>query len=294
MDEKVILLVDDNRDLIRITGKKLKEAFPNFSISIATNGKSGIEAAKMIKPDIIIMDWDMPIKNGLEATQELRSHEDTASIPIIIATGKMISSVHLKEALEAGAIDYIKKPIDYIELVARMDVAFRLKEQEEFIQSLFQKNLDTQVRKLTSSSMLLLEKNSMLKNYYNSLNDIESQLEKGKKESPIEAIQSSLQQIKTLKHSIKEQFELDDSWLAFKKHFEEVNPTFFKTLGEHFGKLTAKDLKLCAYLKLGMEIKEMANILHISPGSIRTAIYRLKKKVDLGVDDNFRMFIMRL
>ena len=76
-------------------------------------------------------------------------------------TGRMTSSEDLRLALEAGATDYVRKPIDIIELRARINTAIRLREQQDAIKQLLQKEIELKNRKLSTTSMLLVEKNSM-------------------------------------------------------------------------------------------------------------------------------------
>lgn len=98
----------------------------NYNIYQAPNGKVAFQIASDKQPDLIILDWDMPVMSGLEAMNQLKTQETTKEIPIIITTGTMIEDIHLSEALERGAIDYIRKPINALELIARIRSALRL------------------------------------------------------------------------------------------------------------------------------------------------------------------------
>lgn len=114
-----ILLVDDMHVILDIIISYLQEMDENFSFYKATNGRDACKIANHEIPDLIIMDWEMPIMNGLDALQLMKKNEKLKSIPIIISSGFSDSS-SVKKALDAGAIDYIKKPIDQIELIARV------------------------------------------------------------------------------------------------------------------------------------------------------------------------------
>lgn len=124
MYNAVILVVDDEQTYLSSITETLKER--NFKIIQALNGKMGITVAKKFLPDIIIADWEMPEMNGLKMIQELKSDETTKDIPVIMCTGIMTTSQNLDTALEAGASDYIRKPIDAIELTARINAALNL------------------------------------------------------------------------------------------------------------------------------------------------------------------------
>jgi CheY-like chemotaxis protein len=70
---KTILIVDDNRDIIRTIAEELKTHNHNFTVINANNGLNGVRVAREELPDLILMDWDMPIMNGLEAIRTLKN-----------------------------------------------------------------------------------------------------------------------------------------------------------------------------------------------------------------------------
>ncbi|MCR9252778.1 MAG: DNA-binding response regulator [bacterium] len=286
MDEKTILIVDDQREIIRMIASELKARNGHYRVINASNGEIGVKVAEEELPDMIIMDWDMPVMNGIEATRTLKNNEATHDIPVIMATGQMTSSEDLKIALEAGAVDYIRKPVDFVELTARINTAIRIKEQHEAIQELLKNEIELKNRKLSTTSMLIVEKNGLLQDFHN---DIE-QLEK---------IASSdngnvSKELTTLRKRIHNHIDIDSSWETFKLHFDEVHPHFFSILHKRYGEISHKDLKLCAYLKLGMDNKQIARLLNISPSSTRTALTRLKKKMGLSEEDHLRNLIMEI
>jgi len=126
MSQPKILVVDDEQANLKTIFSILKSLDEPFRILTATNGRDACRIAEIEQPDLIIMDWEMPEMNGIEATLELRRNPLTQDIPVIIATGKMTEPAHLKTALKAGAHDYVRKPIEPIELLARIDSALRL------------------------------------------------------------------------------------------------------------------------------------------------------------------------
>ena len=103
----------DSRDALRA----LLEAF-GFAVLVATNGKEAVDAAVRTSPDLILMDIMMPVMDGFEATRQLRRLAKTVGTPIIAVTA-MEGADEL--ALQAGADDYVRKPIDIRVLVAKLD-----------------------------------------------------------------------------------------------------------------------------------------------------------------------------
>lgn len=93
--------------------------------------------------------------------------------------------------------------------------------------------------------------------------------------------------LKELKQQIDNNIRIENDWEVFKLHFEEVHPDFFKQLKISYPNLTQNNLKLCAYIKIGLSNKEIARLLNVSPDSIKMAKKRLKRKLNISPGDNF-------
>ena len=134
-----ILIVDDMRIITELVASLLGELRDDFIYIKASNGKEACRMAQTKKPDLIIMDWEMPEMSGYDALVKIKKNETTKDIPVIISSG-FSESENIKQALEAGAIDYIRKPIDGIELIARVRSVLtlsstynKLKEQSQLL-----------------------------------------------------------------------------------------------------------------------------------------------------------------
>lgn len=285
MEKIVVLIVDDNWEIIESIASFLKQINPDYIIITAPNGKIGFEIALKEIPDVIIMDWDMPVMNGIDAMRQIKNQESTAEIPVIIATGAMLSSENLRTALQAGAMDYVRKPIDYIELEARLNTALHIKQHLESIKYLLKNELELKNRKLSTTSMLVVEKNDLMQEFKTSLDNL---LHK------TNAISSISNELKYLIKQVDNHLELDISWDTFKIQFEEVHAHFFSELEKRYAEISHKDLKLCAYLRLGIENKEISKLLNITPASVSTSLYRLKKKLKVDTELDLRDFIFKL
>ena len=88
---------------------------------------------------------------------------------------------------------------------------------------------------------------------------------------------------------ITSHIQSEDEWESFKIHFEKVHPGFFTVLKEKHPNLTTNDLKLCAYIRIGLNIKQIAQMTAVLPATIKTNRYLLKKKLqideDMSIDD---------
>jgi CheY-like chemotaxis protein len=111
--QKKVLIVDDSHMIRRIVGMILKE--DDYEVLIAENGLMGYEMAKAKKPDLIIMDIEMPVMNGIEATTHIKSDSSTNHIPVLIFTS-LGSENDIRMAKEAGGTGFLNKPISKDEL----------------------------------------------------------------------------------------------------------------------------------------------------------------------------------
>ena len=111
--QKKILVVDDSPMIRRIVGKILKECC--FDVLMAENGEIGYDMTKKSQPDLVIMDIEMPVMNGIEATAYIKSDPSTAHIPVLIFTS-LGSEGDIKMAKEAGGSGFLNKPISKEEL----------------------------------------------------------------------------------------------------------------------------------------------------------------------------------
>ena len=113
---KKILVVEDvdfNRELV----VQLLE--DKYHVIEAVNGQEGVELAERERPDLILMDLSLPVMDGWEATRRLKANDDLRSIPVIALTAHAMVGDEEK-ALAAGCDDYLVKPLDEDELMARI------------------------------------------------------------------------------------------------------------------------------------------------------------------------------
>ena len=119
-----ILAIDDDPANLALTAIYLRQA--EYDVSTAPHGQAGLTRASLRPPDLMILDVVMPGLNGYEVCTRLKADERTASIPVLILTslGELASKI---EALEAGASDFLTKPRDQAELLARIRTSLHVK-----------------------------------------------------------------------------------------------------------------------------------------------------------------------
>ena len=113
MAKKVILIVDDEPNNLKLV-RDLLQVFEYTTIE-ATDGKRGVELARAMKPDLILMDIMMPKLDGLEATRILKADAGTRNIPVLALTSQAMKG-DKERILQAGCDGYLTKPIDIHEL----------------------------------------------------------------------------------------------------------------------------------------------------------------------------------
>ena len=121
MDKNKILIIEDNADTRRFLEAMLGK---EFEIMTAENAVIGIDYARNKSPDLILLDIMLPILSGYDACSLLKKDEKTKRIPIIFLTAKNSVS-DITQGLTSGADDYIPKPFDYKELLARIHARLR-------------------------------------------------------------------------------------------------------------------------------------------------------------------------
>ena len=125
MNEPKILIADDVDYLVEYMISHLDTMLTGATYFRARNGYEVFTLAMRKNPDLILLDWEMPEFSGMDALQTLQSNDQTKHIPVIMVSG-FTQSDHVRMALEAGAIDYLKKPIEPDELLARVRTAMTL------------------------------------------------------------------------------------------------------------------------------------------------------------------------
>jgi len=283
IENPTIMVIDDEPSNIQIIMNILNLSDIKPNILSSSNSVIGCQIIENSLPDLIILDWEMPEMNGIDVLNFLNSNNKTKDIPVVMATGVRLTSENLKQALEAGAYDYIRKPIDDTELIARIKSALKIcnyyntkveyqKQIVELKEEHFKKEIEIKKKELISKSMILINFNNILQNY----------LEKVKQIS-IEHCKQDCLAFNLLKKFATEIVEIDTEniWKEFEYHFEQIHNSFYQNLTNKFPDLSQNEMKLCAYIRLNLVTKDIASITRQSIRSIEVARTRLREKLGL-------------
>lgn len=128
----LILVVDDVVKNLQVIANMLIDT--GYEISVALNGRQAIDTAKVIKPDLILLDIMMPELDGFEVCKVLKDDSETSDIPIVFLTAKNEMEDILR-AFNSGGVDFITKPFQRAEILARIETHLELKFSREIIQN---------------------------------------------------------------------------------------------------------------------------------------------------------------
>jgi diguanylate cyclase (GGDEF)-like protein len=126
-----ILIVDDSRLIVHVARTILAKR--GHEVIVAQDGTAGLDLARAQRPGLILLDLVMPAVDGYEVCRQLKKDSLTEEIPVIMLTSKAEAADKVK-GLELGAVDYVTKPFDEGELLARVNTHLRLKELYEALQ----------------------------------------------------------------------------------------------------------------------------------------------------------------
>ena len=113
-----ILLVEDHEEIWDFLSRRLRRR--GYDVIVATDGQEGVDKSKSEGPDLILLDMNLPTVDGWTAARMMRADLATAAVPIIALTAHAMSGDREK-AIAAGCTDYCPKPIDFSDLLSKID-----------------------------------------------------------------------------------------------------------------------------------------------------------------------------
>jgi signal transduction histidine kinase len=154
-----VLIVDDNPKITAVAKVHLKKE--HLDVISVEDGNSGLESARSEKPDLILLDVDMPDMSGFDVCQILKEDTELRMIPVIFLTATDDNSSRIR-GLDLGAVDYVIKPFDSFELLARVRAALRTKKLQDQLATL-NSELEERVEQRTEKiNQLLRQKDAFV------------------------------------------------------------------------------------------------------------------------------------
>jgi DNA-binding response OmpR family regulator len=290
-----ILIIDDEPDAIVVLELLLKGL--NYEVFSTTNPVYALDTISRLMPEVIILDWNMPKLDGIGVLKLVRDCPEFAEIQIIVATGLRTAFDDLKLALDSGAMDYVKKPINEIELQARVANAFRQiddrrkimelkmelhKKELEMVEAkaaFLQDELSKKEREMTVAAVSIFQNKQFLASLRKDLFS---------PEVPFENLQQ-----KHILHVLNNYDNISNSlnWQLFEKRFVEIHDTFYKKLRREHDGLSWGELRLCALFRIGFSLKEVSVLSYTNYDAIRKAAYRIRKKLGISEKMDLNIFL---
>ena len=115
--KKIILVEDNEMNKDMLSRRLIKKG---YEVVFAMDGQEAIDMAQSETPDVILMDMGLPVKDGLQATKEIKENSDTANIPVIALTANAMAE-HRQEALDGGCDEYETKPVRLPSLLEKIE-----------------------------------------------------------------------------------------------------------------------------------------------------------------------------
>jgi DNA-binding response OmpR family regulator len=271
MKSKLLIADDDLNNLIAIQAY-MKD---DFELFFANNGLEVVENINTINPDLILLDWKMPLMDGLETLKFLKNHVRHKEIPVIILTGVFTSDLDLSNAFKHGVIDFFKKPFNIDELKLKIVSIINLISNKN-------ENLKIKSKELIKSEILNLNYNN---NIQKLLKEINTSIQENSNNTDIQ------QELKKIKCNIVKELDKIKSSTNYK--LQEINSDLIKNLTEKHPNMTSSELKLCALIRMNLGSKEIADISHQTYDSIRVARTRLRKKLNINKNETLISYLMK-
>jgi len=226
MTKKKILIVDDAATFRESITDFLIELPLNIDVYSAKNGREALKIVKKEVPDLIITDWEMPEMTGIEMIKKLKSNEQFKDIPVVMCTGIMTTSENLQTALKAGAIDYIRKPVEKIELLARTTSILKLADSYKKIHQL-NENKD---RILTLMSHDLKDPVSVVKGFLDLVLDNREDMDADKESFFLEHARNQIVVVYNMLENLFSYARREQGEIEFKPLKMEVGPIVEETV----------------------------------------------------------------
>lgn len=281
-----ILLIDDTPEHIETAVTVLREN--NFRVRIATKGSTAFKLIEQHQPDLILLDVYMPEMDGFEICRTIKNENDLSSIPIIFLTSSN-DSASIKQGFELGAQDYVVKPFNTSELLARVHTHIKLKKQTE---SLIKANheLDsfcyTVAHDLKSPLLSLSKLTEYLAIDYSDRLDIEGQ-------ELIDNIQDKSQEIVQIVNHLLElsrmsEMPMDIKPIDLEQLFKEVYHELIKLEAQRTVDFTLKPLPMIQ----GDPVMIKLLVMNILTNALKYTRHRKKASIETRAMENETEFII--
>ncbi len=233
-------------------------------------------------------------KQAFELHEKIRGEkvlQETERLKVQFQTAekeRKLAQLEQQQAEERGIRNVILvSAVSVIIIIGLLLLSIHLKrKKDQQIAALKFKKLNDEIilknKEISSYTLSFLQKNQLMEELKEKVNEI-------KKQSSTE-ISKELSRVNKI---VDNTFRSDEEWKTFQLTFDQMHDGFFSELKKEFPDISNAELKLCALLRLNMNLKESAKVLGIASDSVKTARYRLRKKLGLNTEDNLIDFLIQ-
>lgn len=260
-----ILIVDDDEHMLELMEDLL--ASDGYNFSSASSGSEALSTFRGGGYDLILLDINLPDANGFELAKQIRS-DKVHEIPILFVTG-FSDRNDIKTAFEQGGFDYITKPIQKDELLARVEHAL--------VVSQYQDQLKKQVESRTEE----LEKAN------HALEKLLDRVQNREQETLSEMHDQIENFIRPYLDELKQRLSGDEVEIvrSIENNVADMLDGNLHALEQLRNHLTTREFEICTYIKRGLTSKEIADILGRSPSTVNNHRQNIREKLDITNDD---------
>lgn len=262
-EQAVIMIIDDHPDSLQLLSTILKAQ--GFKVRQALNGRVALAAIQQHLPDLIILDIRMPDMDGFEVCRQLKNNEMTSGIPVIFISG-MGKSEDKIQAFEVGGQDYIAKPFDGTEVLARVKLQLELSSIKQNLEDMVQQRTSKLESANTAMEVLLehrqTERRKFEENVISHIDSLVFPYLKRLQKTDQDSLQASLTGI-------------------IESNLKEITSQFSAKLYSRALGLTRREMEIAALIKNGKTNADMGDILCISEHSVSFHRQNLRKKLGL-------------
>lgn len=279
----IVLVVDDSPEALSLINDTLEQA--GIDVLVALEGKQAIAIANKLRPDLILMDAIMPNMDGFETCRKLKADPKLQAIPVIFMTG-LTDTKSTVQGLEAGGVDYLTKPVDPTELLARIKVHLKnarltssaYQALDSTGQYLFTSDHQGGVHWATPQAHALFSKAKITDDWKNE--KLTPQLSAWFKHSP--AINQSIR-LEGLEYPLEVTLIERKSENEILLRLVDAKKVAGEELLKEKLKLTTRESQVLFWLAKGKTNREVAQILEMSPRTVNKHLEQIYPK--LGVEN---------
>ena len=283
---RTLLAVDDDTYNRNYIVELLRENIPSMQVFVAVDGLQALEILKKRQVDIILLDWEMPRMTGIELLAQMQQNEALQGIPTIMYTGAMTSADYLSQALALGAWDFLRKPTDPTELLARFAAVMRQKDAERArkaaelaLINAENKYLEQEVNQTREELRQILLSLATKNAFLTEISDY--------------CLQASAK-LPQVSRKISQHLAQQDYWQDFLRKFSRIDGKFIKQMQAKCEDISPAELRMATLIRFGISPKDAASLLNISEDGVKKSRYRLRKRLELANDDNLDLYLQML